>query len=122
MPVISLPTRIQYNSGSVVDNIYTNSIDPDIASGNISVGISNHLPFFMIIPKRKCQHLPKKHNPYKRNTQNINYNSFTNELNEIKWDTILDLNSNNVNNSFDNFYICVNNALDKHAPIRNYVN
>ena len=118
MPVISLPTRIQYNSESVIDNIYTNSINPDIVSGNISVGISDHLPSFMIIPKSKCQHLPKKHNLYKRNTKNINYNSFTNELNAVDWDTVLDLNSNNVNNSFDNFYNCVNNSLDKHAPIR----
>ena len=58
------------------------------------------------------------YNLYKRNTKNINYNSFTNELNAVDWDTVLDLNSNNVNNSFDNFYNCVNNSLDKHAPIR----
>ena len=80
------------------------------------MGISDHLPSFVLIPKSNVQHLPKKHNLFKRDIKKVNFDNLNNVLNETDWDTLLS--SNNVNNDFDNFYNYVNNHLDKHAPLR----
>ena len=42
--------RITSTSYSLVDNIFSNVIDPDIISGNLTATISDHLPQFTIIP------------------------------------------------------------------------
>ena len=43
-------TRITNHSNTLIDNIFSNVIDPDIISGNLTVTISDHLPQFAIIP------------------------------------------------------------------------
>ena len=35
---------------TLIDNIFSNVIDPDIISGNLTATISDHLPQFAIIP------------------------------------------------------------------------
>ena len=72
LPSISLPTRITSHSNTLIDNIFTNSVNPDINSGNLTIGISDHLPSFLIVPKNNQNHLPKKHNLFTRDTKNLN--------------------------------------------------
>ena len=67
LPTITIPTRINSRNNTLIDNIFSSEINPDLKSGNFTVGISDHLPSFMIIPRNNQQHLPKKHNLYKRN-------------------------------------------------------
>ena len=50
IPLISQPTRIPSHSNTLIDNIFSNVIDPDIISGNLTVTISQSLPQFSIIP------------------------------------------------------------------------
>ena len=50
MPLITLPTRISKTSKTLIDNIYYNQFENDIISGNLTVGIADHLPQFAIIP------------------------------------------------------------------------
>ena len=50
IPLILQPTRITSHSNTRIDNIFSNVIDPDIISGNLTVTISDHLPQFAIIP------------------------------------------------------------------------
>ena len=51
MPLTHLqPTRITSHSNTPLDNIFSNIIDPDIISGNLTNTISDHLPQFSIIP------------------------------------------------------------------------
>ena len=50
IPLILKPARISSNSNTLVDNIFSNVIDPDIISGNLTASISDHLPQFPIIP------------------------------------------------------------------------
>ena len=38
------------NKKDPIDNIFSNVIDPDIISGNLTATISDHLPQFAIIP------------------------------------------------------------------------
>ena len=44
------PTRITSHSNTLIDNIISNVIDPDIILGNLTATISEHLPQFVIIP------------------------------------------------------------------------
>ena len=49
MTLILQPTRITSHSNTLIDNIFSNVIDPDIISGNLTATISEHLPQFSII-------------------------------------------------------------------------
>ena len=48
-PLISLPTRITDTSATLIDNIWTNNLEARMASGLITVRISDHLPIFSFI-------------------------------------------------------------------------
>ena len=50
IPLILQPTRITSHSTTLIDNIFSNIIDRDIISGNLTATISDHLPQFAIIP------------------------------------------------------------------------
>ena len=50
MPLILQPTRITSHSNTLIDNIFSNAIDPGVTSGNLTATISDHLPQFLIIP------------------------------------------------------------------------
>ena len=62
-----IPTRINSNGNTLIDNMSTNSILPDKCSENLSVGISNHLPLLILIPLENKQHKHQKLQ-YKRAT------------------------------------------------------
>ena len=49
MTLILQPTRITSHSNTLIDNIFSNVIGPDIISGNLTATISEHLPQFSII-------------------------------------------------------------------------
>ena len=70
-PIITLPTKINGKSNTLIDNIFTNQIIPDVITGNITVNISDHLSSFIIAHKANQNHLPKKHNIYRRDIKNF---------------------------------------------------
>ena len=47
--LILQPTRITSHSNTFIDNIFSNVIDPDIISVNLTATISDHLPQFSVI-------------------------------------------------------------------------
>ena len=59
LPAISLPTRVTYDTSTLIDNIFSNSVNPDTRNGNISINISDHLPSLTIIPKSNQKKGPK---------------------------------------------------------------
>ena len=63
-PLILQPTKITSYSNTLIDNIFSNVIDPDIISGNMSVTISDHLTQFAIIPNMFGNTSDKKSNIY----------------------------------------------------------
>ena len=72
LPVITLPTEINRGKNSLIDNIFTNHLHPDTISGNLELNLSDgHLPSFMIMPPKKQNHLPKKHNVHTRSSKKI---------------------------------------------------
>ena len=115
LPSITIPTRINPTTNSLIDNIFTNDINPDLKSGNLTVGISDHLPSFMIVPKKNQNHLPKKHNFYKRDTKNFDQENFILDFLAIDWETELD---NDVDSSMSTFFTKINELIEKYIPKR----
>ena len=76
LPLITIPRKIYSVYNTLIDNILTNQLDPDMISDNLTVGISDHLPSFMILPKQKQNHLPKNNNIYSRTTKNFGRENF----------------------------------------------
>ena len=120
LPSITLPTRINNRTGNrtVIDNIFTNYLHPDMITGNLTINISDHLPSFLIVPKQNQNHLPKKHNLFKRDTRNFDKEHFLQEFSQVEWDTILETEKNDPNHSISNLLSRLNELLDKHMPLR----
>ena len=76
-PTITIPTRININTGTLNDDIFSNYILPDNKFGNLMVSISNHLPSFLIVPNENKQRKLQKIIQYKRDTRNFNSRSQT---------------------------------------------
>ena len=82
------------------------------------MGISDHLPSFMIVPKSNQNHLPKNHNLYKRDTKNFDRENFILDILAIDWKETLQLNENKVNTTFNNFINKINTIIDKYLKGR----
>ena len=67
MPLITVPTRIAKTSKTLIDNIFYNQFSNDIASGNLTVGISDHMPQFCIVPSGIYQSKLKSNKIFRRN-------------------------------------------------------
>ena len=65
IPLILQPSRTTSHSNTLIDNIFSNIVDPDIISGNLTATISDHLPQFAIIPNM-FENTSNKSNIYER--------------------------------------------------------
>ena len=62
-----MPTKINTKNDTLIDNIYSNQLNSETLTGNLTVNFSDgHLPSFAIFPKPNQNHLPKKHNLFTR--------------------------------------------------------
>ena len=118
LPTITLPTRINRKSNTVIDNIFTNHYHPDMTTGNLLLGISDHLPSFLIVPKSNQNHTPKNHNIFKRDTKSFDRENFILDFIHIDWSGCLEADKKDVNNSFSIFFHKINELLDKYAPLK----
>ena len=66
VPLILQPTRRPSHSNTLVDNIFSNTIDPDIIPDNLTATISDHLPKFAIVPNMFDNTKSNKSNIYER--------------------------------------------------------
>ena len=119
MPLITLPTRIAKTSKTLIDNIFYNQFSNDIISGNLTVGISDHMPQFCIIPTNAYKSKTKSHKIFRRNFKHFDSVRFSNEINNMDW-TI------NENDDFDKFIPTLINTteqlLDQMAPLSQLTN
>ena len=117
LPTITVPTRINSCNNTLIDNIFSSEINPDLKSGNITVGISDHLPSFMIIPKNNQHHLPKKHNLYKRSMKQFDKENFIADYVNIDWNKELKAEMKDTNYSTGRFMDIMNTLIDKYIPL-----
>ena len=116
VPHIIIPTRITETSKTLIDNIFSNSINfQDGISGNLTLSISDHLAQFLIIPDN-CNEIPKKSIRFKRDTRNFDKTNFNLEIANINWSNIVS-NEQDVNQSFNLFEHKINELIDKYIPL-----
>ena len=120
VPLILLPTKVNSKNDTLIDNIFTNQLNPETITGNLTVNFSDgHLPSFAIFPKPNQRHLPKKHNLF---TRKINFNdevkkqNFLCDLAAIDMDTEVIV-ANDPSKSMDNLLQKTDKLLDVYYPL-----
>ena len=113
-PCILEPARIAANNRpSIIDNIFNNTIDKKIDSGNSINKVSDHMPNFLlvkdIIERKKYQKIKI------RDMKNFDRKKYLKELEEIN--TMLLLQYDNVNKMFEIFQNKFFSIIDNNAPI-----
>ena len=114
---ISSPSRVTPRSQTLIDNIFSNKIEVESFSGNLTTTISDHYAQFLLL---KNNNLPKgqKERKLTGDYKKIDKKTFETDLKSTNWNQILKLNLGNTNDSFDKFFETFNKILDKHAPLR----
>ena len=75
IPLILQPTRTTSHSNTLIDNIFSNIVDPDIISSNLAATISDHLSQFAIIPNM-FGNTSNKSNIYERDWSKFDRENF----------------------------------------------
>ena len=116
IPLILEPTRITSHSNTLIDNIFSNFIDPDIISGNLTATISDHLPQFAIIPNMFGNISGNKPNIYERNWSKFDRENFILDYFSVDWEDLLKIDELNADNATKMYLDKINMLLDTYAP------
>ena len=114
-PQILQPTRITEHSATLIDNIFFNSLDHFVISGNLIYDLSDHLPNFLIITKYIS--LPSSTKFFRRDYSALDESALLCDIQAINWDEMLESNQN-PDKLFDFFCKKVSEVVDRHVPIK----
>ena len=118
IPHIIIPSRVTNHSKTLIDNIFSNSINfSQGLSGNLTTSISDHYPQFLIIPTENPK-TTKKHNLFKRDFQNFDRINFVAEILNVDWNSVLSIEKGDPDNSFNMFDAKINEILNKYVPLK----
>ena len=109
IPLILQPTRTTSHFNTLIDNIFSNIIDPDIISGNLTATIS-------IIPNMFGNISGNKSNIYEREWSKFDRENFTLDYFSVDWEDLLKIDELNADNSTKKFLDKINMLLDTYAP------
>ena len=118
IPLILQPNRITSHSNTLIDNIFSNVIDPDIISGNSTATISDHLLQFSIIPNMFGNIPSNKSNIYERGWSKFERENFILDYFSVDWEDFLKIDKLNAGNSTKIFLDKINMLLDTYAPLK----
>ena len=118
IPLILQPTRITSHSNTLIDDIFSNVIDPDIISGNLTAIISEHLPQFSIIPNIFCNISGNKSNIYEWDWSKFDQENFILDYFFVDWEDLLKTDELNADNSTRMYLDKINMLLDTYAPLK----
>ena len=76
IPLILQPTRITSNYNTLIGNIFSNVLDQDVISDNLTATVSVHLPQLAIIPNMFGNILGNKLNIYERDRPKFDQENF----------------------------------------------
>lgn len=113
--LINEPTRCTQNTKTLIDVIYTNRPNRVVASGVLHLGISDHSLIYTI---RKIS-IPNKTSHKRiniRNFKKFNANLFRNDLRNIPWENIDEI--EDINDRWDLWKGMFLSVVDKHAPYK----
>ena len=117
-PLILQLTRITSHSNTLIDHIFSNVIDPDIISGNLTVTISDHLPQLSIIPNMFGNISGNKSNIYERDWSKFDRENFILDYFSVDWEDLLKTDELNADNSTRMYLDKINMLLDTYAPLK----
>ena len=112
LPQILQPTRIEGNSATIIDNIFSNNIINSIQSGNILTDFSDHFSQFVSVKREKIKF--NNITMYKRNYSNFSEESFRDDVSLQNFDNNFD----DVNDKFNDFYLRLEGCVERHAPLK----
>ena len=118
IPLILQPTRMTSHSNTLIDNIFSNVIDPDIILGNLTATISDHLSQFAIIPNMFGNISGNKSNIYERDWSKFDRENFILDYFSVDWEDLLKIDGLNVDNSTKIYLDKINMLLDTYAPLK----
>ena len=118
IPLILQPTRITNHSNTLIDKIFSNVIDPDIISGNLTATISDHLPQFSINPNMFDNVSGHKSNIYERDCSKFDCKNFILDYFSVDWEDLLKTDELNAENSTRMYLDKINMLLDIYAPLK----
>ena len=114
-PCILQPSRVNYRSNTLIDNIFVNDIGCTSNGGNLTSSISDHfLQFTFCDIFDKVE--PKVETKFRRNFKHFKNEEFLEELANIDWFYVN--NEANVDKAFSAFYKNVESLLDTMAPFK----
>ena len=117
VPTITKPTRITHNSATLIDNIYISIKNKGvIKSAILCADISDHLPVFTCVGKKKRSHSNKS---ILIQTRSMTKNTIRNIADKIRitdWKYLEQMNANDAYTEFEN---ALNNIINSIAPEKN---
>ena len=116
LPTILIPTRVTPKTQTLIDNIFASPFDQEIQTGNITIGISDHLPQFLILQSN--HELSKNSDIYYRDWNVFEEKEFTLKFYDNNWDDTLKLQNRDPDLSFNNFYSKILELIELHAPLK----
>ena len=115
-PCITSLTRLTPQSKTLIDNIFLTDTANEVIAGNILTTLSDHFAQLLLFPIKRTK--PKsKANNYCHNFKRCDPKVFLQDLQNINWHTALNLDEENVDDSFDRFFQIIETFLDTYAPI-----
>ena len=117
VPHITSPPGITSHSTTLIDNIFSTNISENAISRNIVISISDHLAKFLFLPINQFKTNNNK-NIYQRNFKSFNQQIFLEDIQNLNWNNVLELEKKDIDNSFDKFFLIVETLLDTYAPIQ----
>ena len=103
LPYINTPSRLTPHSKTVIDNIFSNTIEDGSILGNLFTTISNHYGQFLLMKNLNNKNNITKAEVYHQDFQNINEKRLENDLQNTSWNDVLEVHSEDVDKSLDTF-------------------
>ena len=114
LPYISTPSRVTPHSKTLIDNIFSNTIEDRSISGNLVTTISDHYGQFLLMKNLNNKKNITKTEVCHQDFQNINEKRLENDLKNTSWDDVLEVHSEDVKDvdkSFETFFSTINLSL-----------
>ena len=118
IPFILQLTRITTHSDTLIDNIFSNVIDVDIISGNLTATSSDHLSQFSIIPNMFGNISGNKYNIYERHWSKFDSENFILDYFSVDWEDLLKIDELNADSSSRMYLDKINMLSDTYAPLK----
>ena len=111
-------TRITSHSNTLIENIFSNVIDPDIISDNLTDTLSDHLPQFPIIPNILANIPGNRSNIYEIDWFKFDREKIILDYLYVEWEDLLKIDELNADNSTRSLLDKINILLDTYASLK----